>query len=332
MMNSQKSIETKIYKYIQTKKLINAGEKVCVAVSGGADSVCLLAVLLALQTRLNCEILVCHFNHRLRGEDSDNDEKFILNLCEKWGVKCLIGRAEKKNIYKNESQAREARYHFFQKIMRGESLDKIALAHNLNDSAETVIMRMIRGTGYRGLKSIPPQREKFCRPLLQISRLEIEKYLVDHDISYRIDKTNFNLDLTRNFIRHEILPKFADLNPNILETLGNSGAIIQDDYEYLTEIGREKLKKIRLETADNSMKLDYEAWSGLHSSMRRLTLRLAIESISSLDDISYKQIDEVVAMLLKGEGKKKKSLPHSLIITLDSGKIVLLSAERNQKK
>lgn len=323
-MKSQKDIEIKVLKYIREKNLILPSEKVCVALSGGADSICLLDILFELKDKLKIKISACHFNHRLRGVESDEDQKFVEKFCAERGIQLYVDSAPQKNKYKNENEAREARYHFFQKVMAGESQDKIALGHHLNDLAETVIMRTVRGSGNRGLKSIPALRGKFCRPLLSISRIEIESYLRDRQISFRMDSTNDDDTISRNLVRHQVLPLLSTINPNIIETLGNSANVARDDYDFLLLSARASLNEIILVEAPDSIKLDRSSWIGLHNSMKRLTLRLAIEKLVGLDDLTFKQIEEAILVIERGEGKKFKPLPHSLRIELRDGKIVII--------
>lgn len=320
---SQKSIISKVYKEILDKNLFVQGEKVAVACSGGPDSICLLDILLNLRDRLGISVLVCHFNHRLRGEESDKDEKFILNFCQKKGIECYIGRAPGKNLYKNEEQAREARYLFFEKIIKEGTADKIAFAHQLNDFAETIILRIIRGTGISGIRSIPALREKFTRPLLHISRKEIEDYLLKNNLSYRIDASNFDVTIPRNKIRHKIIPLLAEINPNVVEALGNLGSTVSEDYDLLESLAQKEFKKMAVVISEKEITLLYKDWLLLHPSLRRMILRLGLKNLSGLDNITFKQIEEVSSMLCKGEGKKYKILPHSLYIELRNGKIVM---------
>ncbi len=317
----QKSITGKVYTEIIKNNLFSAGEKVAVAVSGGADSICLLSILLELKDKLDIELFACHFNHRLRGEESNADEKFVSDFCQSRGIECFIGRAERKNSYKSEDAARKARYAFFENLLAGESVDKIAIAHNANDQAETVLLRLIRGSGLNGLKAIIPARQKFVRPLLSISRFEIDEYLKVHTISYRTDSSNSDLAYLRNQIRHEILPDLTKLNPNIISTLANSAKNIGDDYDYLEESAWQNLQSIIIKKNTDGIILDHKKWLLLHPALKRLTLRLAIAEQADLNDITTKQIDSAVEMLERGRGKKWQPLPHSLRISLAGGKI-----------
>jgi tRNA(Ile)-lysidine synthase len=320
---SQKSIYGKVCQTIQKYSLIKKGDRVVVALSGGPDSIALFHILVALREKLSIEISACHFNHRLRGEASESDEKFVKEKCQILGIDCIFGRAEGERKYNNENEARNARYDFFQKILKEGRGDSIAIAHNRNDQAETVMMRIARGTGIRGLKSIPYKRENFVRPLLDISRKEIEEFLKKENIPFVIDETNLSNDYLRNEIRANLIPYLANINPNILDTLANISKSASCDYDFIESSAKKEMNNIILKDEKDTIYFDYYKWLNLHSSLQAMVLRLALERISSLDNITVDQLEEALLILKKGVGKKFKLLPHSLIIELRDGKIVI---------
>ena len=324
MKFSQKSLPYKVFKTIGKNKLIAPGEKIVVAVSGGADSVCLFDVLFKLKNRLNIDLAVCHYNHRLRGEDSYNDFAFVKKIAKDYGTDFFGGEAKRDNLFKNEEEARFARYQFFEKILREGRGDKMAVAHNLNDQIETFFLRLLRGTGLSGLKSIPYRREKFIRPLLDISRIEIEDYLQKEGLSFRVDQTNFDLSFTRNYFRHKVIPMLQKINPNLEETLAGTIASLNEDDELIEKLSEEAFKNILESEEKNKIILSRKKWLLLPSALRSGTIRYAISQLSSLLDITAKQLEEVKNILEKGEGKKFRPLPHSLRVHLVSGKIVVL--------
>jgi tRNA(Ile)-lysidine synthase len=329
---SQRSINFKIKKYIEENALISAGDTVIVALSGGPDSMCLFDVLYALKDSLQINLMACHYNHRLRGEDSYNDEKFVKKICRERGIECLFGLAEKDNQFKNEEKAREARYAFFEKILGDRRGAKMAIAHNSNDLAETFLMRLLRGTGLKGLSGIPPIRGNFIRPLLSVSREEIEQYLNQNKLPFRIDKSNYDAKITRNFLRLKILPLIIKhMNPNLIETLRNSAKVLGDDYDFLHRTAENKYESLVVKESDKKIRLDRDEWILLHPSMQRMVLRVALEKKRNLIDITNKQILEVSKMIKRGEGKKHKILPYSLRIELVSGKIIICDLAENGK-
>ncbi|MCX6809088.1 MAG: tRNA lysidine(34) synthetase TilS [Candidatus Berkelbacteria bacterium] len=320
---SQKSIEGKVAKTISENSLILPKEKIAVAVSGGSDSICLLEILYRLQEKHDFNLLACHFNHKLRGLASDRDQGFVEKFCEKRGIELITGEAEAANLYKSEEIARDFRYSFFEKFLREGRADKIAIAHNQNDLAETFLLRLLRGSGLRGLQGMPLARPGFIRPLLYISRNEIEQFLEENRLASRLDATNLLTTYSRNRLRLETIPALMSHNPNLIGTLSANAKIMADDYIYLEREAQKGLAEIiEVENRDKII-LNYEKWLLLPASLQRLTLRLAISRIDNLIDISNVQILEVEQLLKRKIGKKFKLLPHSLRISLEAGKIVL---------
>lgn len=322
MKYSQTSLPYKVLKNIRDNDLISAGDEVVVALSGGADSVCLFDILFNLKNDLKFLLAACHFNHKLRGQESERDKKFVQNFCKERGVECILGEAPEKNLYKNEEEARDARYALFEKIVGERRGAKIAIAHNSNDLAETFLQRLARGSGIGGLKSIPLTRKNYIRPLLYFSRSEIEKYLKDNGLEFVVDRTNIDTRYSRNFIRAHILPAFSKLNPNFIDTLAGNIQNLEDDYQLIEEIAQKKYREIA-QTENGRGILNRKKWLSLPPAIKRFVLRIALSELSDLRDITAKQIAETVKIIEKGTGGKHKILPHSLRIELESGKIII---------
>ena len=321
MKYTQKSLIFKVLNIVKGNNLIEKNDEIIVALSGGPDSVCLLDILFQIKEKLGFSLSACHFNHKMRGEASDKDEIFVKKLCEEKRIKCSIGFAKTK--IKNEEEARDARYSFFEKILGDRRGVKIAIAHNADDLAETFLMRVIRGAGIRGLKSIPLQRKNFIRPLLYISKKQILSHLKDQKLDYCIDQTNIDVDFTRNFIRHKIIPLFVQTNPNFLESIISTVKSIDEDYRFIYKIAEKSLKKIAVETSVDRIVLNKKEFLNLEPSIQNQILFQSIEKINTTKDIGSSHIAQVIEMIKKGEGKKYKALPHSLIIELKSGKIYI---------
>ncbi len=230
----------KVHKYIVTQRLVQPGDRAAVAVSGGADSVALLRALLELRSELGVVLSVAHFNHRIRGAEADADEQFTKNLAEQHGLEFHSGTADvpkyaQEHKISMETAARELRHHWFASLVREDKTSKIATAHTLDDQAETVLMRVVRGAGTRGLAGISPwQREKcLIRPLLSVTRREIESYLAELHQTWREDSSNRDLVHARNRIRHELLPLLErNYNPNIRRTLADLSAVACSEEDY----------------------------------------------------------------------------------------------------
>jgi tRNA(Ile)-lysidine synthase len=235
-------VRKQVLHYIRERKLLKAGDRVAVAVSGGADSVALLHVLLELREQLGIVLFVAHFNHQLRGEESDADERFVASLARQFDVPFFAGRANVRahaeaNKQSLEHAARELRYRWLTELPQVQQLDAIATAHNSNDQAETVLMKFLRGAGTRGLAGIHPLLKsagvRIVRPLLETSRAEIEQYLHERKQSWREDHTNRDRQHLRNRIRHELLPLLAhEYNPNLQRVLGETAQIARDEEEF----------------------------------------------------------------------------------------------------
>ena len=211
-----------------------------VALSGGPDSVCLLNILYKFKDELNITLGAAHINHMLRGEDSDRDEKYVIELCNKIGIPSYIKRVNinnysEKNKMSSEMAGRKVRYDFFEEIMKKGNYNKIATAHNANDQAETIMFRLIRGSGLEGLGGIKAYRDnKIIRPILCLERDEVEEYIRKENLNPRIDKTNFEKIYNRNKIRLDILPYIKEhFNEDIIKTLNRTARLLQKDNEFL---------------------------------------------------------------------------------------------------
>jgi len=320
---SQRSLVTKVKNYIVQNDLIRKGDKVIIALSGGPDSVCLFHILLVLKDKIGFMLYACHFNHLLRGRESDLDGNFVKELCESYGVELFSGEAPKPKLYRNEEQARVARYNFFRAVLEENQCDKIATAHHSNDSAETYLMRLVRGSGLRGLRSIQNRRDIYIRPLLGIKRSEIDDFLAKNKLSFRVDQTNKNIAYLRNWVRLKLIPELMGVNPNIIDSLVSQSRLIGLDYDYLMSRAEEEYERTLVEEKNNKITLDAKKFLQLHPSMQNMVLRKIIADIYRLDDISLPQIDEVINMIKKGEGNKLKILSSALIMALANGKIII---------
>ena len=205
-----------VQNFIREQKMIMPGDFVIAGVSGGADSVCLFFELLAYQKEIPFSMEVVHIEHGIRGQDSLADANYVENLCKEYGVpfhlvSCDIKKMAQETSLTVEEAGRKARYQAFEQAAKksGRSNCKIAVAHNLDDQAETILMNLARGSGLRGLGGIRPVRENIIRPLLNTRRSEIEAALRGRQITWRTDETNHQTEYTRNRIRLEILPLLA---------------------------------------------------------------------------------------------------------------------------
>lgn len=218
-------LKEKILKTIQENKQIKSGDIIILGVSGGPDSICMLNILNELKNELNFKMVVCHINHMIR-EDANEDEEYVKKFCELVQVPFYINRINvlemaQKNKMGTEEAGRKVRYDFFEEILQKINANKIATAHTLNDSVETVLMNIFRGSGLSGLKGIEKIRDdKYIRPLIDCTREEIEAYCIEKELQPRIDKTNMENIYTRNKIRNIFIPYIEkEFNSNIIKTI-----------------------------------------------------------------------------------------------------------------
>ena len=233
--------------FLEQYHMIEQSDVVVAGVSGGADSVCLLLHLLELKEKLSFTLAAVHVQHGIRGEESLKDAAFVEELCRRYQVKLFrydynVPEYAKQHGYSEEEAGRNLRYESFHKALEelGAPDGKIAVAHNRNDLAETMLWNLIRGSGMRGMAGIPPVRDGIIRPLLHTSRAEIENYLKERHESYCTDATNASLDYTRNRIRNQVLPVLEELNAGVYAHMEQLGDDIRKTQEYLSGVIEEK--------------------------------------------------------------------------------------------
>lgn len=236
-MNMLKTVAKTIREY----SMVQDGDKVLCALSGGADSVSLLLCL----HELGVPVCACHLNHCLRGEQSDGDEEFCKRLCAERGISFVSERIDAAKAAEEtgeslETAARELRYDFFDRSAEKLGATKIATAHNAEDNLETMLFRLIRGTGTTGLAGIPPVRGRIIRPLLFIERRDIEIYLNEKGIVWRTDHTNNEDFCTRNRIRHQVIPALKAINPAAARQAANAAVLLRQDEQALDDIAKSR--------------------------------------------------------------------------------------------
>ena len=242
----------KVLSFIREHDLLHKGDSVIVALSGGADSVSLLHVLLSIRELYDLNISAAHFNHMIRGEEADRDERFCCELCGRLGVTLHTAREDVPAIAAMSGESlelcgRRLRYEALERAAGELGGAKIATAHNLSDNTETVLMNLVRGSGIAGLSGIPPVRGNIIRPLLSCSREEIEAYCAENGLSYVTDSTNLDDEYTRNKLRLNILPLLREMNPSLDEGVQRMASVMRDADGYLDKISIEKLKRCKTE-------------------------------------------------------------------------------------
>lgn len=313
---------------IEEYNMINSGDKVYVAVSGGADSVCLLLVLEEIKKEKEFELEAIHVEHGIRGEESIEDARFVEELCKKHGVKLhsysvdSIKFAKEKGLSIEEA-ARQLRYSCFDNhIMEG----KIATAHHMEDNAETMLFNMVRGSGIEGVRGIKKVRGSFIRPLIECSRKEIEAYLASRNQSFCTDSTNEEMDYTRNNIRHNIIPKLLDINPSAIEHLSKLSKMQDMAVEYIRK--QAEIAYMKYVTGNVlSKKLLKEELIIVQFVSHTFICNMA----GSSKDISNIHVDKLVDLIMGASGRKV-NLPYGLmaVSNYDSVEIITnIEAESN---
>jgi tRNA(Ile)-lysidine synthase len=295
--------------------------RLIVALSGGADSVCLLHVLRDLQYKPEA----CHVNHKLRGEASDNDEKFVRELCKQLEVKLHVRQIDVKALQKKhqsiEEAAREARYSYFAEFGSGAI---IATAHTSNDNTETVLLNLIRGTGLRGLCGIPPVRDKIIRPLIETAREEVEAYLKEKAIKHITDESNFSDEFTRNNLRLNVIPLLEKINPSLNAAVTRMCSNLYFDWEHLHGIAALALEKVGTAGVYKIDVLLNQPPAILH---RIISLILSKNNISP----TSKSINAIISILKAGE-RGKVNLAKDKFAIVSGNMLYIETIQQDYKK
>ena len=335
LMYSTRNTLRKVKHTISRHQMISEGDSVIVAVSGGPDSVCLLHVLHELKNKLQIHLVVAHFDHGLRPAEDESETAFVRGLAESLNLPFETAKGHllaKRTRGSKEEVARNARYAFLEKVREKHKAQKIALGHNLNDQAETILMRLLRGSGASGLTGIPPCRDgSIIRPLIEIERPETENYLKAKKIAFVTDSSNLKTDYLRNKIRLELLPLLEQHQPQLVHLLGQTAEILRDEDEYLERIAETWLKKEVIRNPDNTFQLSTPSFLALPVALRRRVIRNGIGKVKKdLRRISWDHIEAVhrlaqaekpqAALNLPGRLTVKRTYDHLIFSALDKRK------------
>ncbi len=297
----------KVQMMLKENHMFPKGAEIVVGISGGADSVALLHILNGWREREGWTLTAVHVHHGLRGAAADEDQAFVERLCADWGVPCKIYRYDvaaeaKKRGRGEEETGRHLRYAAFRETA-GER-GYIAVAHHQNDQAETLLMRLCRGTGLNGLTGMRPVRGNICRPLLACSRAEIERYCLAEGLAFREDESNREVKYIRNKLRHEVLPLMEEINPRAVVHIARTAALLADDEEYLEQQAAALFAALERPACKEAVSLEREGLLRAHPAMRRRVLRLAMGRFVSAD-VSHVQIAALEELLQKPTGKSR---------------------------
>jgi tRNA(Ile)-lysidine synthase len=340
---------------IEKQGLLRAGERVAVAVSGGADSVALLLILLELRKALGVALSVAHFNHKLRGKHSDADEKFVAKLAARYKLLFHVGHADvaakaKRNKANLEDTARRARYGFFGTLVESGHLDKVAVAHTADDQAETVLAHILRGTGIAGLGGIHPRVEKVVRPLLGVRRAELRAYLKSKKETWREDVTNRDTSRMRARIRKELVPLLEkEFQAAVVEHLATLAQIAREDEAFLDGVVSERMRtcvekdrgrtrisigdliakkkrEFNTEDSENTWGTEGTEKTSLAIS-RRIVRRIVSELKTREGQINAAHVQSILDLAESGENGKCLQLPGGVQVRREHDALVFCAVE-----
>ena len=319
--------------------MISLNSRVLVAVSGGPDSIVLLHLFKKISLEnSNIKLAIAHLNHLSRGEDSNRDSVFVVELGKKTKLDTFVEAIDVSLLRKNtntsfQESARLIRYDFLRRIFSQWKGDLIALGHNVDDQAETVLINLLRGSGLLGLTGIRAQRDIFIRPLHGCFRSEIDDYIHAHDLKYCSDETNFENKYLRNKVRLELIPFLELYNPKIKSILTVTSAILTDDEDYLVKQVDEKLIEVDFRYCENSYtSLDIKLLNSQHPAMQKRLVRHAIFiSKGNLRSISVRHILEILRLVKYGVSSKEIHLPNGLVALFVDGKLTFCNKSYVEK-
>lgn len=328
--------------------LIVPGQRVAVACSGGPDSTALLLVLAELSSDLGCTLSVAHFNHRLRGEQSDQDEQSARDLAERLGLSFHVRTADVRGCAKQgranvEETARRLRYEFFFSLVESNLADRVAVGHTADDQAETVLHRLLRGTGTRGLAGIYPMfEERIIRPLLDVRRPAVLDWLNHRQQPWRDDPSNRDLRYMRNRIRHQLLPLLAEFNPRVVEILAHTAELARDEEafweDYLSPVLAQSLRR-----EQDKVCVEISLLRQMPPAVARRVLRSALRALDerscgrrqadpvsglappfpSVGSADFDQIQRLLDLAVHGQSGSSLSLPRRLVARKEFSSLVL---------
>lgn len=322
MLDFEKNVFCTIKKY----NMASHGEKILVGLSGGADSLSLLIALSALRSALSLSLAAVHVNHGIRGAEADRDEEYCRKICVDLGVELFCESVNIPQIAKDEKiseelAGRKMRYRIFHELREKIRADRIAVAHNKNDSAETVIMKLVRGCSLNGLRGIAPTNGCVVRPLIETDREDIEKYLAEKNISFMNDSTNSSDVYTRNIIRNEVFPILKKINPSVVSTIFADSKNIACDDDFIEDYAKGLYNDCI--TKNNCDIIVNFGGKDLHNCIKkRIILYTVFLLKGDKNDIEQKHIDMILQCDSAGKTGKNFDIGCGITVWTEYGKLV----------
>ncbi len=333
-------VKAQVRRSIEQHRLLAPGDKIVVGVSGGPDSLALLHVLRALSDDLQITLYVAHLNHQLRGAASDEDSEFVANLAREWGLPATIESRDVAALAREqhlsiEEAARDARYDLLAEVAARVGARVIAVAHNADDQVETILMHLLRGSGMAGLRGMAYESQalsfrfqdvrnpepdnwnlKLIRPLLDVTRVEIEAYCKENALSPRMDESNLDATFFRNRLRLQVIPYLETLNPNLRPVLRRMAQSITDDYAFLHRQTQDAFAQVA-RAENGAIVFALQPWRALDPALQRGTLRMAVQQLRrDLRNVDWTHIEDARRVALEKETGAMATLPDGLMLAV----------------
>ena len=316
---------------VEAHQMIAAGDSVLVAVSGGPDSTALLHALVQLRPQLRCRIRACHVHHGLRGPDADADAQQAREFAQSLRVPFTEHRASVRSHAEArrlslEAAARAVRYRFLERAADRGRASRIATGHTADDQAETVLLNLLRGAGPAGLAGIPPVRGRIIRPLLGVSRSEVERYCEAQKLTYRLDRSNLDTTFTRNRVRNEVLPALRQIQPRVGASLCRLAEIMREENGFMAEQAANALREIGAQRP-GEVGIACGPFASLPRAMQRRVLRAAIAKLKGDElDIELERVDALLSLAVSGQSGAVVELPGGVRGERSYGELVIAPA------
>ncbi|MCD1261874.1 tRNA lysidine(34) synthetase TilS [Paenibacillus athensensis] len=325
-----------VERHLVEQQFINRGDAVVVAVSGGPDSVALLHILFLLSERYGWRLIAAHVNHRFRGEESDREAGFVAELADKLGLPCRIAAIDvpafiEETALNAQTAARIKRYAFLHEVAEEFGAARIAFAHHADDQAETIVMRILRGTGPSGLAGMPERRREkkveLIRPLLRIYKSELLEYLAERDLRYCLDSSNAERKYFRNRIRHDVMPALRAYNDQFPEALSRLSEMMRAENDYMDRSAEQAFKTIVQELPDGC-RMQRSDFAALHLALQRRLIKLILTYLSwPMESIDFASMERMrLAMLQARPANARITMQEGLTVVREYGDVFVRTA------
>jgi len=321
--------------FVEDNRFLDGVQTVILAVSGGVDSMTLLSLFKACAARWNIDIIAAHFNHQLRGVEAERDEKLVKDYCAEHQIPFVAESAKVRAFAREkrislEMAGRELRYAFFRKVAANYPDSVIATAHTIDDQAETIMLRMLKGSGLQGLSGIPLKREIIIRPLLFVTKSELYDYARTMKLPYGEDRTNFLIDCDRNVIRNRILPEVKQrLNPQIVTTLAALAQNLAEAHQFIADTASQALMTLIVNTDTNQIVLEISGLKTYFIGIEKEIIWQCLQQLASdIQTLSHKRMNSLLKLVNNGQSGRQVLLSHGITVMIDRERLIL---RREQK-